>query len=185
MTAWLNPGRWLALLLAAALAVAAVRWEYARVERRGHDKANAAWTAQIAKDNEAAAETHRLRERGARLRERSLLDATRNTEVEYAQFKRSAASEAAVVRGQLADLDRLLKLADGGAQPSAGGGAGENPAAASRVDGARVERQLFGHCAETLVGMGLEAERLRGKLTALQGWVARVVPNACQPAAEK
>ncbi len=175
--ALLGAWRWLAYAAIALAAVLAVRWEYSRVDQRGYDRADAAWRLQIAQDAAAAQETARLREQAARRREGELVEISRKVEVNYAQTKQRAASEAAAAGDELAALRSVLDdraQADAG-RLGAGGAACPDPAASGRADAARTERQLLGLCAATAVGLAQEADRLEGKLTALQEWVRQML----------
>ena len=101
----------------------------------------------------------------ARQREQALVAAKQEVEVKYEQLKKRHASDAA---GARSELDRLR---DDLATRSTNQAPGSCPGA----DGAsRVERELLGACAASLVQLAAEADRLQARLVGLQGSVSEV-----------
>lgn len=139
----------------AGLALSAGAWVHGRAH--GIDITEARYATQAA---EATQEARRFeQQRAARAQEAQ--DAL------YADKRRAQAAASAAGR----ELDRLRHAL---AQRSA---TGSDPQAACRTDGAR-ERELLGACAGDLAELGREADRLTGKLTALQVWVRGVCVSA-------
>lgn len=175
--ALLGAYRWLVYAGIALAAVLAIRWEYSRVDQAGYNRADAAWRLQIATDAAAAQKTARLREQAARQREGELVKISNQVQVQYAKVKQQAASDAVAAGDELAALRSVLddRAQDDAGRLGAGGAACPDPAASARIDGARTERQLLGQCAAVAVGLAQEADRLEGKLSALQQWVSGVL----------
>jgi hypothetical protein len=107
-------------------------------------------------------------EQRARTREQELVAARQQAEDQYVQLKKRAAAAAAGAQSELGRLRDELARPDG--DPSGG-----DSGAAQRADGgARLERELLGQCAEALVGMAAEADRLEAVVVGLQGYVKQV-----------
>ena len=154
---WLNPGRWLLYLaLLAALGVGIYRLDQSR-QQLGYDKAQAEYTSAALKAEQAA-----------RAKEQELLTARTKVEAIYAKHKKAAAADA----GAAADeLDRLrIALANA---PAVNPGASASAPAGTDA-GTNVVNQLFGACAQTLVGLAREADGLEARLVGLQQYVSQV-----------
>lgn len=154
----LNARMWIATGIFAALV-----FSHFGAYRAGRAIVRAQWDTDIAQRAQAAAKAQEQ----ARQREQDLVIAKNRAEERYAQEKRKAASAAASAADELRGLrDTLYAL--GNSSP-------KNPAAIPRVNGvAGLERELLGACAETLVAMAAEADRLEARLVGLQGYVKEV-----------
>lgn len=118
--------------------------------RRGVEATEVRYAAQAA---EAQQENRKL-ERQLAMRNQEITDA-------YIKAKNAAVADAAAVRGELLGLRHALAQRGGGAGDA--GAAGGTPRAR--------ERELLEECAGALADVGGEADRIAGKLTALQAWV--------------
>lgn len=109
-------------------------------------------------------------EQNAREKEQQLAVAKDKAEKRYVDEKRKAAVAASSAS---AELDRLR---DTLATASIDNGKENHCSCSSaRVDGgARLERELLGHCATTLVQLAAEADRLETVVVGLQGYVNNV-----------
>lgn len=107
-------------------------------------------------------------EQAARAREQQLVAERQKSEERYVQEKRKAAAAAS---GAQSELDRLRDaLASSGGGPTC-----PAPAASARVDaGTGLESELLGHCAQTLVGVAAEADRLEAQVVGLQQYIKQV-----------
>ena len=101
----------------------------------------------------------------ARAKEAALQAQKAKVEAEYAKARKNAASAAASAAGE---LDRLRDaLARGSASAPRGGASSPT----GRVDGAGAS-DLLGACGGAIQEMARDADRIAGKLTALQAFVA-------------
>jgi hypothetical protein len=126
------------------------------------------YDAQLAKMNQAYAQSLQQAEQAARGREHELLAARQKAEERYDQEKRKAAVAVSRARGELDGLRNELYAISPPADP-------KDPAPALRADGrATLERELLGTCATTLVGMAAEADRLAAQVVGLQSYVKDV-----------
>lgn len=125
------------------------------------------YDAELAKMHQAYAQGLQKAEQAARSREHDLLAARQRTEERYEQEKRKAAVAGSRARIELDGLrNELYAIAP--ANP-------KDPAPARRADGrATLERELFGSCASTLVGVAAEADRLAAVVVGLQTYVRSV-----------
>lgn len=107
-------------------------------------------------------------ERATRAREHQLTAAKQQAEERYEIEKRNAATANAGARAQLERLRHRL------AQRQAPRAA-TTPAPVTRIDAASPpERQLLGECAQTVVEVAGDADRLAAQLTGLQDYVRNV-----------
>jgi Flp pilus assembly protein TadB len=95
-----------------------------------------------------------------------LQDAVNQVGERHEKTKRANAASAAAASDELDGLRNELAARDAAAT--------EAPAAACGVDAGRAERELLGLCATTLIGLAKEADRLEGKLGALQDYVRQI-----------
>lgn len=154
----LDPRMW----IAAALIVATIV-SHTAVYRAGKASVRAEWDKDIAARTAQALEA----EQKARAKEQQLVTARQQAETRYVEEKRRAATAAV---GAKSELDRLR---DELAAP-------RNPACASPTapagnhGGAGLESELLGHCAQALVGMAAEADRLETQVVGLQQYIKQV-----------
>jgi hypothetical protein len=139
---------WLILLVVAAFIGGEIHGH-----SRGVDTTEAVYAAQAAE----AERENRLLFRQSTRRAQEITDG-------YIKAKNVEAASAAAAR------DELQRLRDTLAQR--GGAAGSADAALGAAGAG--EREVLGSCASALADMGREADRLAGKLTALQAWVGGV-----------
>lgn len=95
-----------------------------------------------------------------------LQDAVNQVGERHEKTKRANEAAAAAASDELDGLRSELASRDTAAT--------EAPAAACRIDAGRAERELLGLCATTLIGVAKEADRLEGKLGALQDYVRQI-----------
>lgn len=155
----LNPRVWVAAVLLVVLGAT-----HFTAYRAGKGAVRAAW------EQEKAATTAQLleQERSFRRKEQALVAERKKLEDRYAQEKRKAADAAAGAQSALGGLRDALASA-----PSCPAGA--DPTAAGRTAGAaRLESELLGHCAQTLVDLAAEADRLEARVVGLQQYVTQV-----------
>jgi hypothetical protein len=95
-----------------------------------------------------------------------LQDAVNQVGERHEKTKRANAVSAAAASDELGGLRNELAARDASAT--------EAPAAACRTDAGRAERELLGLCATTLIELAKEADRLEGKLGALQDYVRQI-----------
>ncbi len=158
----LNPRVWVAAVVLVALGAT-----HFAAYRSGKAVVRVAW------DQEKAAHTAKLlaQEQSFRKKEQALVAARSAAEKQYADQKRKAATaatdadtELGRLRDTLAERDRELASSDS--------------AASARVNGgARLERELLGHCAQALTDLAAEADRLEARIVGLQGYVRGVCQN--------
>lgn len=120
-------------------------------------------TACVERWNKAASEASEKRRQVEQERFRALEIANENHRTELARARSAAAGargERDRLRDELAARDRA---------------AAEHPAAGGRADGAAVERELFGACADALQAVAGEADELAGQVKGLQRYVTNVV----------
>lgn len=109
-------------------------------------------------------------EQAARAKEQQLVAERQKTEERYAQEKRRAAASAAGAQSELDRLRNELASAAASGSPTC-----PNPTAAPRDHGgARLESELLGHCATTLVNLAAEADRLEAQLVGAQQYIKAV-----------
>lgn len=142
----------------AAILVASHGYAY----QRGRAAVQAQWDAERARQAEAALKA----EQAQRAKEHALQEEKRKVEVQYAETKKKAASDAAAAQSELDRLRNALAARDRAAS--------KDSATTGRVDVTGIERELLGECASALVGMGTTAQRLAGKVLGLQGYVKNV-----------
>ena len=147
-------------LLAAVIAGAAWKLRHGGVVA-GRAEVQAQWDADKAQRMAAALAASEA----ARAKEAALRAQRDKVEADYAKARKNAASAAASAG---AELERLRDQIARGAASAPRGGAS---AAAVGVDGTRAG-DLLGACAGALSEMARDADRIAGKLTALQGYVA-------------
>jgi hypothetical protein len=158
--------------IAAALIVAALlagtHW---KSYVAGKKTVQAEWNLDIQKRTEQALAA----EQAAREQEQQLVAAKHKAEEAYVEQKRKAARAA---DGAKSELDRLRNAI-------AERGAGEtctDPSAQPRANaGARLEQELLGHCAATLVELAAEADRLEAIVVGLQGYIKGTVLKQSSP----
>lgn len=126
------------------------------------------YTGQIAQIRQVHAEQLQKAEQAARAREQALSNSRQQAEERYVQEKTRAAAAAGRARSELDGLrDELYAVRSTAAC--------KDPATAGRADGAaRLEGELLGQCAASLVGMAAEADRLAANVVGLQEYVKRV-----------
>lgn len=124
------------------------------------------WSGQVAEIKRVHAEGVRLAEQATRARERALVVAKNESEARYVELKNRSDRAAAGARDELGRLRDEL-AARGRAAP-------QNPAAFPRVDAATAERELLGQCAQSLVSVAADADRLAAQLIGLQAYVSNV-----------
>jgi hypothetical protein len=108
-------------------------------------------------------------EQAARAKEQLLVSERQKLEERYAREKSKAAAAVAGAESELGRLrDELAAGANrGSACPSA-------PASSGDYGGARLESELLGNCAQTLVGLAAEADRLEAQVVGLQQYIKGV-----------
>ncbi|NBU79951.1 MAG: DUF2514 family protein [Sphingomonadaceae bacterium] len=150
-------------LLIAAILVGAMATTHFMAYRAGRAHVRAQWDADIVKREKQVIDL----QQAARAREQQLVAAKNEAEVRYVQLKKQAAVAAAGAQSALDGLRNELAIA-----PSA---TCADPAAGARADaGTRLESDLLGHCAQALVGLAAEADRLEAQVVGLQGYVKQV-----------
>ncbi len=144
--AWLNPGRWLLWFIFACACVLFVRHEYARVDQRGYDRAEATYKAAISAQKAAAAQllaeetaknTERERLLRAQLSVRENRDATNAQLVEKLSGDLRAMSRAGGGPG-LRDPHAAApecRCSGGGTEAAAAPGPGNRPADPAQTGG--------------------------------------------------
>lgn len=147
-------------LLAAVIAGACWKLRHGGIVA-GRAEVQAEWDADKAQRMAAALAASEA----ARAKEAALRAAKDKVETEYARSRKTAASAAASAG---AELERLRDQIARGAASGPRGGA-SSPAVGT--DGTR-SGDLLGACAGALSEMARDADRIAGKLTALQGYVA-------------
>ncbi len=141
----------LTLAMAVALALAATHW-----------KAYVAGQNDVRVQYQAAA---LKAEKDARAKEQELLAAKQKAEAAYVREKQKAAAASAGARDALDGMRNALAERD----------AAKETAPGSRVDaGAGLERDILGRCAQTLVGLAAQADRLEAVVVGLQGYIKDV-----------
>jgi hypothetical protein len=158
MLALLNPRLWFAVALAVVLAVS-----HGFAYKTGRAKVRAEWDKDIAERTALALKA----EQDARAKEQALQAAKQKVEVNYAAQKKR---DAVALSNAQSELDQLrVTLA------AVGSSTGQDTGTTARADGAgRLERELLGHCAQSLTELAREADRLETKLVGLQGYVREV-----------
>lgn len=157
----LNPRVWLAAALLVLLTAS-----HAALYRAGKSTVKREWDRAVAEQREL---TIKAQEQ-ARAAEHALVAAKNEAEKRYVEQKRKAASDAAGSELVLSQLRDELTARDRAAAQAAAASTGANA-------GAGLERQLFGACAQALVRMAEEADRLEATVVGLQGYVK----NVCEP----
>jgi hypothetical protein len=140
-----------ACVAAAGLALSAAAWIHGRTH--GIDLTEARYAAQAADANREARRFEQQRSHAAQEAQDAL----------YADKRRAEAAASAAGR----QLDRLRHALAQRREPTS------DPEAAGRADAAR-ERELLAACGAALADMGRDADRIAGKVTALQAWVRGV-----------
>lgn len=92
-----------------------------------------------------------------------LQDAVNQVGERHEKTKRANEASSAAASNELDSLRNELAARDRSTS--------EAPTAACRIDAGRAERELLGLCSAALFGMAKEADRLEGKLGALQDYV--------------
>lgn len=106
-------------------------------------------------------------EQSARQKEQQLIVAKQKAEKQYVDEKRKAAMAAASAS---AELDRLRDVIANNNRTQ-----GDSASAVTGTNGGtRLEQELLGHCAATLVSMAAEADRLETVIVGLQSYVKNV-----------
>jgi vancomycin resistance protein YoaR len=131
--------------------------------QRGKAAVQAKWDAEKARVMQAALKA----EREQRAKEHVLQEEKRKVEVQHAETKKKAASDAAAAQSELERLRDTLAARDRAARQN-------SPAERGTHAVTGLERELLGHCASSLVGMAKEADRLEGVIVGLQGYVKNV-----------
>jgi hypothetical protein len=121
-------------------------------------------------DKERAEYAERVRavEAAHRETEQQLLLAKEESEKRYAELRKRNAVDSASAR---TELDRLRNAL---AAPRSGAAAPDSSAGPRVAAGARLEQELLGQCAATLVGLAAEADRLESIVVGLQTYVKSV-----------
>lgn len=106
-------------------------------------------------------------EQAARAREQALVIAKQQAEEAYVTLKSNTQRAVAGAQSELGRLRVVLdaRQREAAATATPGTGVDASPAA---------ERQLFGQCAETLVGVAQQADQLAAQVSGLQGYVRAV-----------
>lgn len=158
MTLLLSVRFWITIGLVGLLSVS-----HFSAYRAGKAVVRAAWDKDIAERTVQALEA----EKAARKKEQALLAQRDQLEKKYVEEKRKAAVAAAGADSELGRLRDEL-AADSGR-------ACTDPTATARaVAGTRLERELLGTCAATLVQLAAEADGLEARLVGLQQYVKQV-----------
>lgn len=106
-------------------------------------------------------------EQDARAKEQALQAAKQKVEVNYAAQKKRDAVALSNAQSELDQLRVTLSAVSSATSQDTG--------TTARADGAgRLERELLGHCAQSLTELAREADRLETKLVGLQGYVKDV-----------
>lgn len=156
----LNPRVWIA-----AVVLAILSFTHFTAYRAGKGAVKREWERAVAEQRE---EVIKAQEQ-ARKAEQALVVAKNEAEKRYVEQKRKAAADAAGSELLLRRLRDELAARDSAAAQAA--------AATPGIDGgAGLERNLFGACAQALVRMAQEADRLEATVVGLQGYVK----NVCQ-----
>lgn len=156
----LSPRLWIAAALVAILA-----FTHFYAYRLGRIAVQAKWNQQIAEQREQIIKAQQT----VREVEQKLVMARQESERQYVEQKQVAAASAAATELQLRRLRDQLAARDRAAAKAA--------ASSSRTDGsASQERDLFGKCADALVGLAKDADGLNAQVIGLQGYVK----NVCQ-----
>jgi len=154
----LDPRVWIFAALLAGLAAS-----HTIAYQKGKAVVRAEWNKDIAERAAQALEA----ERQNRAKEQQLVAARQRAETKYVEQKRRAADTA---RGAKSELERLRnELAARRGQAGAG-----SAAAGGNHGRAGLEAELLGRCAEALVGVAADADRLGAQVVGLQGYVKQV-----------
>ena len=147
---------WIALAVALAIS-------HGMAYKTGRAMVRAEWDKDIAERTAFALKA----EQDARAKEQALQTAKQKVEVNYAAQKKR---DAVALSNAQSELDQLrVTLA------AVSSSAGQDTSPTARTDGAgRLERELLGHCAQSLTDLAREADRLETKLVGLQGYVRDV-----------
>lgn len=154
----LNPRVWIAAALLAALA-----FSHFTTYRMGKNTVRQQWDQSVAEQREMLAKAQQQ----ARAAEQALVVAKNEAEKRYVEQKRKAAADAAGTERMLEQLRDNLAARDRAAAQAA--------ATSTGIDaGTGPERELFGACAQTLVRLAQEADRLEATVVGLQQYVRGV-----------
>jgi hypothetical protein len=147
---------WIALAVALAIS-------HGMAYKTGRAMVRAEWDKDIAERTAFALKA----EQDARAKEQALQTAKQKVEVNYAAQKKR---DAVALSNAQSELDQLrVTLA------AVSSSTGQDTSPTARTDGAgRLERELLGHCAQSLTDLAREADRLETKLVGLQGYVRDV-----------
>ncbi len=147
---------WIALAVALAIS-------HGMAYKTGRAMVRAEWDKDIAERTAFALKA----EQDARAKEQALQTAKQKVEVNYAAQKKR---DAVALSNAQSELDQLrVTLA------AVSSSTGQDTSPTARTDGAgRLERELLGHCAQSLTELAREADRLETKLVGLQGYVREV-----------
>ena len=147
---------WIALAVALAIS-------HGMAYKTGRANVRAEWDKDIAERTAQALKA----EQDARAKEQALQTAKQKVEVNYAAQKKR---DAVALSNAQSELDQLrVTLA------AVSSSTGQDTSPTARTDGAgRLERELLGHCAQSLTDLAREADRLETKLVGLQGYVRDV-----------
>lgn len=139
-----------------AVAVVAVSFSHYFVYNKGKETVQAQW------DKDKLVQTEQ-----AMARQQQLMAEKQKADERYANEKRKAIAAA---NGAKSELDRLRD------QLASSGKESVDSSTVARVDGGtRLESELLGHCATTLVAMAAEADRLEAIIVGLQEYIKQVV----------
>jgi hypothetical protein len=133
------------------------------IYNKGQDSVQALWT----KDKLVKAEAEIKANEQYLIKIQQLQIENQKVDKQYAQEKRKATVAATGAQLELGRLrDQLASAADKDVDSSS--------ATAGTNGGARLEQELFGNCATTLVAMAAEADRLETVVVGLQSYVKNI-----------
>lgn len=152
-----------AIAVVIAVVLSATHW---KAYVSGKDTVMLQWQQEKTQLAQAALEAEQI----ARKTEQELVVAKNKAEKQYVDEKRKAAVAASSASAELGRLRDTLTTA-----PIDSGKENNCSCSSTRVDGgARLERELLGHCATTLVQLAAEADRLETVVVGLQRYVSNV-----------
>lgn len=147
---------WIALAVALAAS-------HGMAYKTGRAMVRAEWDKDIAQRTAQALQA----EQDARAKEQALQAAKQKLEVNYAAQKKR---DAVALSNAQSELDQLRVTLSALSSTT-----GTDTGTSARIDGAgRLERDILGHCAQSLTELAQEADRLETKLVGLQGYVRDV-----------
>jgi hypothetical protein len=167
--AWLNPGRWLAIIAAALALAGGIKWWEHAAEQRGQQQAQTQAQAQSATERAEQAQQLIAAHERARNAERALSHATQEIDRAHQDHKARLDAAARAADDRLRQFQAAATAAAHAASPTPHD---PDPATPSRT--ADPSLTIARECAAALTAMGAHADRLAARLGALQDYTHRV-----------